>query len=65
MVIASCGKHLYGTAYWNLWDFFNGTLDHNWNATARALICIASFTQVYATYVTNISVGSLDEHSGK
>jgi NCS1 family nucleobase:cation symporter-1 len=46
MVIASCGKHLYGTTYWNLWDFFNAVLDHNWNAGARTLVFLACLTQV-------------------
>ncbi|RSH82105.1 hypothetical protein EHS25_006038 [Saitozyma podzolica] len=59
MVIASCGKHLYGTTYWNLWDFFNAVLDHNWNAGARTLVFLACLTQVYATFVTNISSNSI------
>jgi hypothetical protein len=46
MVIASCGKHLYGTTYWNLWDFFNAVLDDNWNAGARTLVFLACLTQV-------------------
>lgn len=79
MVIASCGKHLYGTTYWNLWDFFNAVLDNNWNAGARTLVFLACLTQVslvvlgslrgesranwpsqvYATFVTNISSNSI------
>ncbi|ORY26801.1 putative allantoin permease [Naematelia encephala] len=59
MIIASCGKHMYGTTYWNLWDFFNATLDHNWNAGARTLVFLAALTQVYATFVTNISSNSI------
>ncbi|KAK8858958.1 hypothetical protein IAR55_003190 [Kwoniella newhampshirensis] len=59
MVIASCGREMYGKVYWNLWDFFNATLDHNWNAGARTLVCLASLTQVYATFVTNISSNSI------
>lgn len=36
----------------NLWDFFNATLDHNWNAGARTLVFLAALTQVYATFVS-------------
>ena len=43
----------------NLWDFFNATLDHHWTAGARTLVFLASMTQVYATFVTNISSNSI------
>lgn len=85
IVIASCGKHLYGTAYWcacscstsllrlepradprsppdlrrNLWDFFNAVLTNNWGSTARALVFFASLSQVFATFMTNISSNTL------
>lgn len=43
----------------NLWDFFSAVLDNNWNAGARTLVFLAAMTQVYATFVTNISSNSI------
>jgi len=43
----------------NLWDFFNATLDVHWGPGARTLVFLAALTQVYATFVTNISSNSI------
>lgn len=53
---------MWGEAFWNPYDLFNGILDHTYSSKSRAGVFFASLVFAFATLGTSIACNIVREY---